>query len=139
MGAYTGNSEALVALLDHFGGSVAAVRTDQSRKTLLHLAVEGMCFLKRSAEKHAACVDVLLQWNVPVDAVEPSKGRTCLQSYLDDIRWKTRQFEESAFHMSVVENLCNHGASVTLEDRDGNSALSIAAAQGLNRVRQLLF
>merc|ERR1739848_667193 len=99
----TGNSESLGALLELFEGSVPNVLTDQSKKSLLHLAVEGMCFLKRSAQKHAACVESILQWKVPVDMCEPSRGRTCLQNYIDDVHWKTRQFEASTCHMSVVE------------------------------------
>lgn len=137
--AYTGNSESLAALLDLFEGSAAEVRSNESKKTLLHLAVEGMCFLKRSAQKHAACVDALLQHQVPVDFAEPAYGRTCLQNYLDDVRWKARQFQASSAHMYVVEQLCKHGASMSLEDFKGNSAMSIAAAQGLDRVREMLF
>lgn len=138
LSAYTGNSCALEALLDRFGGSAAAVRTDQSKKSLLHLAVEGMCFLKRSAEQHACCIDLLLQKGVSVDIAEPKKGRTCLHDYLDDMRWKTRGFESSPAHMAVLEKLCNYGASCMKEDFEGNSAMSIAGARGLHKVREVL-
>lgn len=139
--SYTGNSRAVEALVDRFEGDVAAVRTDQSKKTLLHLAVEGMCFLKRSPAQHAACVNLLLQRKVPVDFADPFKGRTCLQNYLLDDRWKTShigQLELSRPHMSVVEQLCSHGASVSAKDFEGNSAMSIATTQGLHKVIEVL-
>jgi len=139
LAAFTGNSDALVALLDMYVGCVPKVRTDQSRISLLHLAVEGMCFLKRSAEKHAACIDTLLKWQVPTDIVEPKKSRTCLHALLADKRWRTLQLENSAVHLAVVEQLCQHGANVTLEDSEGSSAMSIAAEQGLHKVREILF
>merc|ERR1712226_1762271 len=53
LAAFTGNASGLAALCAHRSPeSVAALRTDQSKKTLLHLAVEGMCFLKHSADQH---------------------------------------------------------------------------------------
>lgn len=136
--AYTGNAEGLRALLANFRGDPSSVRTDESRKTLLHLAVEGLCFLKRSAEQHAACVAQLLDL-VPVDAKEPRKGRTCLQDFLADVRWRTRSFENSPAHMGVLESLCLQGASVAQEDNEGNSALSLASDARLGRARELLF
>jgi ankyrin repeat protein len=142
LAAFTGNSDALVALLDMYVGSVPKVRSEEyncSGKTLLHMAVEGLCFLKRSAEKHAACIDTLLKRQVPTDIVEPKKSRTCLHALLADKRWRTLQLENSAVHLAVVEQLCQHGANVTLEDSEGSSAMSIAAEQGLHKVREILF
>jgi len=137
--AFTGNPAGLQPLCKHYSGSVGDMRTDQSKKSLLYLAVEGMCFLKHSAEQHAACVDICLKHGVPVDAREPKHGRTCLQDYVADVRWKTRAFENSRAHMEVLEQLCMYGANVTAEDNAGQSALSIASDMGLDRVRQALF
>jgi len=139
LAAYTGNPDSLEALLDLFEGSLAAVRTDSSRKTLLHLACEGMCFLRHSAERHAACVELLLRRGVPLEAKEPKKQRTCLQDFVGDVRWRTRCFESSRCHMEAVERLCDAGASVTAEDAEGGSAISIASELGLHKVRELLF
>lgn len=137
--AYTGNPESLEALLDLFEGSPSEVRTDTSKKTLLHLACEGMCFLRHSAERHAACVETLLRRRVPVEATEPKRQRTCLQDFVGDVRWRTRSFESSRVHLEAIEKLCVAGASVTSEDAEGGSAISIAADMGLMRVREVLF
>jgi len=139
LAAYTGNPDSLEALLELFEGSVPDLRTDQSKKTLLHLACEGMCFLRHSAERHAACVELVLRWRVPLDATEPKMQRTCLQNFVGDLRWRTRGLEDSRFHMEVAERLCIAGASVSAEDAEGGSALSIAGAMGLPRLRELLF
>ncbi|CAE8715430.1 unnamed protein product, partial [Polarella glacialis] len=139
LAAYTGNSTSLKALLELYEGSVVDLRTNESRKSLLHLACEGLCFLKSSAECHAQCVELLLNWQVPVDQAEPRQGRTCLQNYIEDARWRTRGFELSRTHLSILERLCEAGASVTMEDFGGNSALSIAAAAELSTVREVLF
>jgi len=136
--SFTGNPGGFEALAAGYDGSICDVRTDQSRKTLLHLAVEGMCFLKHSAERHAACVSLALRLKVPVDALEPKSGRTCLQEYIADVRWRTRALENSKVHMEVVEQLCLHGASVAAEDASGQSALSLASEMGLMRVREIL-
>ena len=80
LAAYTGNAVSLEALLDQYRGSVPELRTE-SGKSLLHLACEGLCFLKRSAEEHAQCINLVLQRQVPVDQAEPKQGRSCLQNY----------------------------------------------------------
>lgn len=151
--AYTGNSESLCVMLAAYDsiGSVAGIRTNESGKTLLHLACEGLCFLKSSAEQHAACVRLLLKHRVPPDAVDPL-GRTCLQDFVADRRWHTPQnfvagrerrwqtkpFEASIPHMAVLEELCLAGASVSRQDAAGESAISLATAAGLSRVREVL-
>ena len=114
------------------------MRTETSRKTLLHLAVEGLCFLKHSAEQHAACVDLLLQAGVPVAVPDP-RGRTALHDYIADVRWRTRALENSPAHLRTLERLCLAGASVTAEDADGATPLAMAAENGLPRVREILF
>ncbi|CAK0853359.1 unnamed protein product [Prorocentrum cordatum] len=138
LAAYTGNPGSLQALLELYEGSAAEVRTDESRKTLLHLACEGLCFLRHSAERHAACVDLALRWRVPVDAAEPRRGRTALQDLVGDPRWRTRSLENSAAHLAAVERLCAAGASVAAEDPGGASALSLASEGRLPRVREAL-
>jgi len=139
LAAYTGNPDSLAVLLDHYEeGPVAALRTDGSRKTLLHLACEGLCFLRHSAERHGRCVELALRQRVPVDEREPGLGRTCLQELVGDARWRTRGFEDSPAHMAAVERLCMAGASTTAEDAEGSSAISIAGAAALPRVREVL-
>lgn len=138
LAAYTGNSASLVVLLELYGGSVAELRTDGSQKSLLHLACEGLCFLKSSAEQHAECVELVLAAKVPVDQAEPTRGRTCLQNYVDDVRWHTRGFEASCTHMHALEKLCEFGASATVEDLEGASALSLATEAELQQVRTVL-
>ena len=81
LAAYTGNAISLGALLEQYKGSVADLRSE-SGKSLLHLACEGLCFLKRSAEEHAKCVDLVLRQQVPIDQAEPKQGRSCLQNYV---------------------------------------------------------
>lgn len=139
LAAYTGNPRSLEALLELYKGSVPNLRTEQSKKTLLHLACEGMCFLRHSAERHAECIELCLRWQIPVNATDPQTRRTCLQDYVGDVRWKTRGFENSLAHMGVLEKLCMAGAAVTAEDIEGNSALSLASSAGLTHVRQILF
>lgn len=138
LAAYTGNSRAFRVLIELYTGDVPKVITNESRKTLLHLACEGMCFLKSSADRHADCVASLIDCKVPIDAVDPKRRRTCLQDYVSDVRWKTRKFEDSAAHMSTLEALCIAGASVTYEDLEGHSALAIAMDSELRRVREVL-
>merc|ERR1712061_30539 len=138
LAAYTGNPASLDAMLELYTDSVTAIRTDQSRKTLLHFACEGMCFLRHSAERHAQCVELLLKKKVPIDEREPKRQRTCLQDFVGDERWKRRGLEYSSAHMRIVERLCQEGASVTIEDAEGGSAISIAADHSLAHVRGLL-
>lgn len=137
--AWTGNPDSLATLLDLYDGSASDLRSTSSGKTLLHLACEGMGFLKSSVESHAKCVTLALDRNVPVDAVEPEKQQTCLHLYVGHKNWKRKQFEDSAVHMNVLELLCDRGAGVSVEDSDGRSAMSMAAESGLARVRQVLF
>lgn len=139
LAAYTGNSSSLAALLQFFSGSVAELRTNESGKSLLHLACEGLCFLKSTAEQHAECIHLVLQQAVPVDQAEPRRGRTCLQNLVGDVRWRTRNFEASSAHLTAVERLCEAGASVVAEDAEGQSALSLAASNNLCKVREILF
>ena len=87
LAAYTGNAVSLAALLERYKGSVPDLRTE-SGKSLLHLACEGLCFLKRSAEEHVRCVDLVLQRKVPVDQTEPKQGRSCLQNYVPWMLWE---------------------------------------------------
>lgn len=137
--AATGNNESLQALLELFGESAATLRTEEKGKTLLHLCCEGMCHLKRDrASKYAACVDLLLQTGVPVDARDTKHGRTCLQSFVGYGMWQEQGFEASNTHLSVVQQLCAWGASPTAVNHDGNSALVLAANLGLRRVEELL-
>merc|ERR1712113_1189967 len=139
LAAYTGNPSSFEALLELYRGSAPELRTNESGKTLLHLACEGMCFLKHSAERHGACVDLALRWGVPIDATEHKRCRTCLQDFIGDIRWRTRSLENSSAHLAVLERLCAEGASVTVEDAEGCSALSIATEAKLAHAREILF
>ena len=91
LAAYTGNAVSLAALLDRYKRSVPDLRTE-SGKSLLHLACEGMCFLKRSAEDHARCVDLVLQQRIPIDQAEPKQGRSCLQNYAPWLKKKACRF-----------------------------------------------
>lgn len=139
LAAFTGNPASLEVLLEFYKGSVSNLCTNESRKTLLHLACEGMCFLRHSAEQHAQCVELLLKYKVPINAQEPFGKQTCLQLYVADVRWRTQHFENSSSHMQVLERLCEEGASVTVEDAEGRSALSISIENSLPRVREILF
>jgi len=136
--AYTGNSQALASLIELYEGSLPELRTENG-KSLLHLACEGLCFLKRSADEHLNCMEQLLAQGIPVDQAEPTQGRTCLQNLVSDVRWHTRKFEDSAAHMLALDRLCEAGASVVAEDFEGKSALSAAEESGLPKMRQLLF
>lgn len=138
MTTWTGNPSALKGLVDNYKGSIAAARTNDGTP-LLHLACEGLCLLKHDASMHAACVDMLLALDVPVDSVAPNSGRTCLQDFVSHRRWPTHKYESSKMHLDIVEALCLRGASVTLEDSSGKSALSIAAEAGLHSLRKLLY
>lgn len=136
--AWTGNSDSFKALCDFYEGSITAVKTNQGTP-LLHLACEGLCFLKNEATMHAACVEMLLAQGALVNAVCRSKGCTCLHALVNNSRWRTRDYESSKIHMDTVEALCVRGASVSLQDSAGESALSMAAEAGLHRLRSLLY
>merc|ERR1712061_11817 len=138
LAAYTGNPASLDAMLQLYADSVSAIRADQSRKTLLHFACEGMCFLRHSAERHAQCVELLLRKKIPINEKDPERQRTCLQDLVGNKQWKTRSLEDSPAHMRIVERLCEEGASVTLEDAEGESAVSLAAHNSLSHVRGVL-
>merc|ERR1719210_3290728 len=113
----SGSARGLRALIDHFSGDVAAMRTAGTGKTLLHLACQGMCHLRRDRPTgYLACIGQLLRCGVPVDALEPRRGRTCLQSFVGEGRWSEQDFEASEAHMAVLEILCHRGASPTAED-----------------------
>jgi ankyrin repeat protein len=135
LAAYTGNPESLHALLELYKGP----RVSESGKSLLHFAVDGMCNLKHCVERHVECVNIVLEWQGAVNAVEMKKGRTCLQEYVADPRWHSKALEGSAAHLGVVEQLCAAGANVTGEDWEGSSALSLVKGQGLALVREILF
>lgn len=137
--SFAGNAQSLRALLELFEGKAAAIRTDTSGQTLLHLTVFGMCNLPRECpERYLDCVDLLLSHNVPLDVVDLRRGRTCLQIYVGHIHWLQQRFEASAAHMELVERLCAHGANPLLKDREGKTALSLADSSGLHRVRDVL-
>eukprot|EP00435_Cladocopium_sp_Y103_P034177 s2293_g8.t2 len=61
-------------------GSLPELRTENG-KSLLHLACEGLCFLKRSPDEHLNCIQQLLAKDIPVDQAEPQRGRSCLQNF----------------------------------------------------------
>lgn len=142
LAAFTGNAATLEALLELNPGTVESlrpdIRTDLGQKSLLHLACEGLLFLKSSAENHAKCIDHLLRWQAPVDELEHRLGRTCLQTLVADSRWKTKNFENSPMHMYAVTRLCEAGANVRFEDNQGDSAVSLATSAGLLCLRELL-
>jgi len=137
LAAYTGNPSSFGALIDLYEGSVADLRTE-GKRTLLHMACNGLCFLRHSAERHMECIVLAMRAGVPLDAARTEKHRTCLQDFVADVRWQTRAFENSATHMEALEMLCLAGASPTLEDSDGSSALSLVAEASLRRVRGAL-
>mmetsp|Transcript_56454 Transcript_56454/g.104522 ORF Transcript_56454/g.104522 Transcript_56454/m.104522 type:complete len:337 (-) Transcript_56454:45-1055(-) len=136
--SFTGNSTSLGALLRHYDGKAGTIRTNESGKTLLHLACEGMCFLKRAASQHAKCIQLLLEAQVPLNIEAQEGGRTCLQNYVSDVRWRTRNLEASAEHMEVLEQLCSAGANVLAKDWAGETAISLAEESGLQEVRAVL-
>merc|ERR1712110_1297509 len=117
-----GNPDSLHALLGLYKSSTQSQRNENG-KSLLHFAVDGMCNLRHSVQRHVKCVNIVLEWQGSVDAVESKMGRTCLQAYIANPRWHSKTFEDSADHLGVVEQLCAAGANVTAEDREGSSAL----------------
>eukprot|EP00746_Dinoflagellata_sp_MGD_P133911 gnl/MRDRNA2_/MRDRNA2_67687_c0_seq1.p1 gnl/MRDRNA2_/MRDRNA2_67687_c0~~gnl/MRDRNA2_/MRDRNA2_67687_c0_seq1.p1 ORF type:complete len:312 (+),score=41.96 gnl/MRDRNA2_/MRDRNA2_67687_c0_seq1:45-980(+) len=136
---YTGNPNALETLLKHFAGNAADIRTERTGKTLLFLACEGMCHLKRDrAQKYLDSVSLLLKWGVPVEAVEPKRGRTCLLNFVADGEWEDQGFDDSDHHLAVVSLLCKYGASTTRLDSEGNSALALARSRKLSRLTEVL-
>mmetsp|Transcript_14784 Transcript_14784/g.29151 ORF Transcript_14784/g.29151 Transcript_14784/m.29151 type:complete len:341 (+) Transcript_14784:52-1074(+) len=137
LAAYTGNPESFEALIDLYEGSVADLRMECQR-TLLHMACDGLCFLRHSAQRHMECISLAIRAGVPLDAARTEKQRTCLQDFVADVRWQSRAFENSATHLEALEMLCMAGASPTAEDSDGSSALSLAAEASLRRVRGAL-
>merc|ERR1712137_609911 len=137
--AWTGNSRALAVMLELYEGSLIRLfKYMNVEKTLLHMACEGLFLLKHSAEKHAECVRMLLQRGIPINLANPNTRRTCLQDYVADPQWAYR-WQQSAVHMAILEELCLAGADVGVEDADGNSAMSIATANGCEMVREVLF
>jgi hypothetical protein len=49
-------------------------------RTLLHLVVEGSTGLQRqSPQSYFECAQLLIKKNIPVNALEPKRGRNCLQ------------------------------------------------------------
>jgi len=137
LAAYTGNPSSFEVLIDMYQGSVAELRMECQR-TLLHMACDGICFLRHSAQRHMECIALAIKAGVPVDEARTEKKRTCLQDFVADVRWQTRAFENSASHMEALEMLCLAGASPTVEDSDGSCALSLAAEASLRRVREVL-
>lgn len=136
---YTGQDVSLEVMLKHFSGSVATLTTSSSGWTLLHLLCEGMCHLgHKRPHRFSRCVDLLLDYGVPIDAIETRKTQTCLQSYVGNSLWIEEQLEISSAHLRFVEQLCEGGASVTQMDSDGNSALTLAASAGLIKVQTIL-
>jgi len=141
LAAYTGNPSSFEALMDLYEGSVADLMMEYGgggQRTLLHLACDGMLFLRHSAQRHLDCIALAIRAGVPVDALRTEKHRSCLQDFVADVRWQSRAFENSATHMEALEMLCLAGASPTREDADGSSALSLAAEASLRRVRGAL-
>lgn len=145
LAAYTGSLQGLKALCELFEGRVADLRTDASGteggagRTLLHVVCEGMCSLRRDRpDAYVGCLDLLLGLGVPVDVVEPGSGRTCLHTFVGNGEWQEHGFEDSPAHMVVLERLLEHGASPSLQDGEGQSALSLAAVFGLHRVSGVL-
>merc|ERR1712224_448471 len=145
LAAYTGSARGLKALVEGYSTGVAELRTDNSvwigepDRTLLHLACEGMCLLKRDRpDSYADCIAFLLRLGVPVNAVESKRGRTCLQKFIGDGEWKEHGFEYSPAHLRAVRLLCEHGADVQLQDSANQSALSTAKSLGLTCVLEIM-
>jgi len=139
LSCFVGAAESLPVLLDNYPVHAAAFPTDGHGQTLLHLTVTGMCNLPRDCpERYLACVDMLLQRGVPVDAVESKHKRTCLQTFLNHNIWVRGHAEESDIYIRVVKQLCAYAASVVAEDNGGTTALSLAASSGLHRLHEVL-
>eukprot|EP00928_Gymnodinium_smaydae_P063692 TRINITY_DN47195_c0_g1_i1.p1 TRINITY_DN47195_c0_g1~~TRINITY_DN47195_c0_g1_i1.p1 ORF type:complete len:356 (-),score=45.27 TRINITY_DN47195_c0_g1_i1:371-1438(-) len=145
LAAYSGSAQGLRSLAEHYPDDVANVRTEDDGKsggpgkTLLHVACTGMCHLRRDrSEGYLACLEFLLMSGVPVDALEPLRGQTCLQLFIGRGEWKENGFEESSAHLKVLKLLCDHGASPVARDRDGASAVSLASDLGLSKVSECL-
>mmetsp|Transcript_150368 Transcript_150368/g.483245 ORF Transcript_150368/g.483245 Transcript_150368/m.483245 type:complete len:349 (-) Transcript_150368:33-1079(-) len=145
LAVYTGSLHGFKALVDLFGESAADLRTTHDSnsggpgKSLLHLACEGMCHLRRDrAEAYVPCMEHLLQLGVPIHVVEPVRGRTCLHSFVGNAEWVEHRLEDSAPYLAALRLLCRWGASPTREDSDGLSALALAASMGLGKVGEVL-
>eukprot|EP00929_Paragymnodinium_shiwhaense_P078278 TRINITY_DN40550_c0_g1_i1.p1 TRINITY_DN40550_c0_g1~~TRINITY_DN40550_c0_g1_i1.p1 ORF type:complete len:369 (+),score=62.05 TRINITY_DN40550_c0_g1_i1:62-1108(+) len=145
LAAYTGSAKGLEALVACYDGNVAELRTDSTvwvggvGRTLLHLACEGMCNLKRDRPtSYVASVSQLLALGIPVGAVETKRRRSCLQNFIAEGEWQEQGFEQSPPHMQVLRMLCEHGADPTASDWQNESALTLAKGLGLQRVVEVL-
>lgn len=137
--AWTGNVKSLGVLLELYQGNLHQLLTYMNtRKTLLHMACEGMFLLKRSPEQHADCVRLLIAYGIPINLSDPGTGRACLHDYVSEDRWLSR-WENSSVHMQILEELCLASADVSNEDIDGKSAISIATENGCDKVRAILY
>mmetsp|Transcript_64628 Transcript_64628/g.127770 ORF Transcript_64628/g.127770 Transcript_64628/m.127770 type:complete len:335 (-) Transcript_64628:52-1056(-) len=137
--AYGGYAKSLEALMDLFSGNVSEVRSSDAGKTLLHLVCVGMLnFANKGPQRYLRCADMLLQRSVPVDAIDCKKGRTPLQTYVGNPKWLEREFECSPAHLALVQMLCTAGASATVKDHSGSSAISLAKSQGLMTVCSIM-
>lgn len=137
--AYGGYDKGLGALLDLFSGNVSEVRTSDTGNTLLHLVCCGMLnFAKTCPQRYLRCADMLLQRRVSVDALDLKTGRTSLQTYVGHSKWLERDFESSPAHLALVKRLCKAGASTSVNNLSGSSAISLAKSQRLMSFLPLL-
>jgi len=140
LAAFAGRAGALAALAAAAPlGQAPLVRTEQAQQSLLHVAVQGLVYMRSSAEAHLECMEVLLQARCDPCA-EDKQGRTVLFHYLSEFgegKAATR-LQASRQHAKAVRRLCEMRADPMATGPGGRTALELAGQRGLARLRREL-
>ncbi|CAJ1346179.1 unnamed protein product, partial [Effrenium voratum] len=147
--AFTGNWQTFEVLLGFASEERRLEVRDHCEKGLLHFALTGLAYMKRTARDHVRCVDLALQakcepFQEDCRALRAREGGNMeavpvLSHFVRCMgeSWAASGLDKSGEHLAMVERLCLLRADVGASGPRG-SALQLAAEQNFPKVRQAL-
>lgn len=139
--AWTGKVATLKIFIEACGAErVLNLRTDTKSNSILHVAANGLVYLKASAEAHLSCVRLLLDVKCNPNSSNAA-GRCVLQQFFESMQadWAETLLDESAPHLQAVRWLCegDQGTDPYAEGPNSEpSADEVALSLGMHRMRQ---
>lgn len=135
---WTGKPGALKELMAAAGDArVRDLRTDESKQSLLHLALGGLVYEKAPYDAHASCLELLLRVQCDVDAHD-GRGDTALQRYVMHRHWERDCLECRPAHLAAVRRLCEARAQPHHRGSTGESPLEMAERCQMWRLHKTL-
>ncbi|CAK9065485.1 unnamed protein product [Durusdinium trenchii] len=147
--AFTGNDQTFRILLAHTSEPKILHVRDEARKGLLHFALTGLAYLKRSASCHAQCVALAIEAKCDPRSEDERCRHLRSEGFNEAVpvlahfvhcmgeNWANDGLDESEEHLQMVQRLCRLRADANLEGPHG-TALQLAELQGFTRTHQAL-